>query len=76
VTTLSASVHKWSVGRRGSGFVQVGLSLAIHLAARLLRRGLTLEESRQGGSLAAELFEWIYADRDRPFLEWRPNRFV
>jgi hypothetical protein len=23
VTTLSASVHEWSVGRRASGFVQV-----------------------------------------------------
>jgi hypothetical protein len=29
VTTLSASVYKWSVGRRGSGFVQVGFSSVI-----------------------------------------------
>ena len=26
MTTLSSSVHEWSVGRRASGFVQVGMA--------------------------------------------------
>ena len=32
MTTLSASVHEWSVGRRASGFVQVGQRPPMRLA--------------------------------------------
>ena len=31
MTTLSASVHEWSAGRRASGFVQVGIAPGISI---------------------------------------------
>ena len=45
MTTLSASVHEWSVGRRASGFVQVAKDLVasglkVLVGARNFERGV------------------------------------